>query len=403
MLRRVRRLPTTVVSFGMQKERLLRLHRFGPSSSRSKDYDDDTMTMTMTMTMIALSSSSSSSSHVDPTTLRGVAKADEKNDDDDDDDSWCIVAGHNASSSSKSSKSSSSSSQPSLLKSSFKKCILLYVTTFVRCFLPRDNVKNATTLSIITNTYSHYIQGETPTLHVQQSYGLKDKRQNLSIRVSSHLLKKKKKFPTTTKKKREIFKLSSSKSRKVFVVFVTRRDIIIENNPEEEEEDEDENEGVTTGLFLSLSLTFSLFLSSLVVRATTTTTTTTTTKKKKVGGVFKKMSSSRYDRQLRLWGERGQQALQNASVLVMDSGPTSAECAKNLILGGVARLTMCDAPERLVEERDAGNNFMVVKNALSRCGGKNNNNTITEETVEKKKREARWCANTCACSSRTWR
>ena len=119
-----------------------------------------------------------------------------------------------------------------------------------------------------------------------------------------------------------------------------------------------------------------------MVRATTTTTTT----KKKVLGVFKKMSSSRYDRQLRLWGERGQQALQNASVLVMDSGPTSAECAKNLILGGVARLTMCDAPERLVEERDAGNNFMVVKNALSRCGGKNNNNTITEETVERRKK-----------------
>ena len=89
---------------------------------------------------------------------------------------------------------------------------------------------------------------------------------------------------------------------------------------------------------------------------------------------------------MRLWGERGQQALQNASVLVMDSGPTSAECAKNLILGGVARLTMCDAPERLVEERDAVINFMVVKKALSRCGGNNNNNTITEESVERRKK-----------------
>ena len=101
------------------------------------------------------------------------------------------------------------------------------------------------------------------------------------------------------------------------------------------------------------------------------------------------MSSSRYDRQMRLWGERGQQALQNASVLVMYSGPTSAECAKNLILGGVARLTMCDAPERLVEERDAGNNFMVVKNALSRCGGKNN--TITETVERRKKRGEMVC------------
>ena len=65
----MRRLSTTVVPFGMQKERrplsssssfgLLRLHRFGPSS-RSKDYDDDDS--------------------------RGVAKADKKIDDFDDDD-----------------------------------------------------------------------------------------------------------------------------------------------------------------------------------------------------------------------------------------------------------------------------------------------------------------------------
>ena len=67
----MRRLSTTVVPFGMQKERrplsssssfgLLRLHRFGPSS-RSKDYDDD------------------------DDDSRGVAKADKKIDDFDDDD-----------------------------------------------------------------------------------------------------------------------------------------------------------------------------------------------------------------------------------------------------------------------------------------------------------------------------
>ena len=67
----MRRLSTTVVPFGMQKERrplsssssfgLLRLHRFGPSS-RSKDDDDD------------------------DDDSRGVAKADKKIDDFDDDD-----------------------------------------------------------------------------------------------------------------------------------------------------------------------------------------------------------------------------------------------------------------------------------------------------------------------------
>jgi len=70
----VRRLSTTVVPFGMQKERrplsssssfgLLRLHRFGPSS-RSKDDDDD---------------------DDDDDDSRGVAKADKKIDDFDDDD-----------------------------------------------------------------------------------------------------------------------------------------------------------------------------------------------------------------------------------------------------------------------------------------------------------------------------
>ena len=67
----MRRLSSTVVPFGMQKERrplsssssfgLLRLHRFGPSS-RSKDDDDD------------------------DDDSRGVAKADKKIDDFDDDD-----------------------------------------------------------------------------------------------------------------------------------------------------------------------------------------------------------------------------------------------------------------------------------------------------------------------------
>ena len=72
----MRRLSTTVVPFGMQKERrplsssssfgLLRLHRFGPSS-RSKDYDDD-------------------DDDDDDDDSRGVAKADKKIDDFDDDD-----------------------------------------------------------------------------------------------------------------------------------------------------------------------------------------------------------------------------------------------------------------------------------------------------------------------------
>ncbi len=71
------------------------------------------------------------------------------------------------------------------------------------------------------------------------------------------------------------------------------------------------------------------------------------------------MSSTRYDRQMRLWGENGQKLLSSAKILVLDAGATSAEAAKNLILGGISQLTMCDSPKRMVEERDLGNNFMT--------------------------------------------
>ena len=87
---------------------------------------------------------------------------------------------------------------------------------------------------------------------------------------------------------------------------------------------------------------------------TTTTTTTSTNEKKK-----KASSTTRYDRQMRLWGERGQQLLHRSKILVLDSGPTSAEMAKNLILGGICALTMCDSGARRVQERDLGNNFMT--------------------------------------------
>lgn len=85
------------------------------------------------------------------------------------------------------------------------------------------------------------------------------------------------------------------------------------------------------------------------------TTTTSNNEKKKTTS----SSTTRYDRQMRLWGERGQQLLHQSRILVLDSGPTSAEMAKNLILGGICALTMCDSGARRVQERDLGNNFMT--------------------------------------------
>lgn len=42
----------------------------------------------------------------------------------------------------------------------------------------------------------------------------------------------------------------------------------------------------------------------------------------------------RYDRQLRLWGQQGQDGLQAARIGVLHSSATSAEVLKNLVLPG---------------------------------------------------------------------
>ncbi|KAG2260324.1 hypothetical protein Bca52824_079618 [Brassica carinata] len=43
---------------------------------------------------------------------------------------------------------------------------------------------------------------------------------------------------------------------------------------------------------------------------------------------------TKYDRQLRIWGELGQAALEEASICLLNCGPTGSEALKNLVLGG---------------------------------------------------------------------
>jgi len=53
-------------------------------------------------------------------------------------------------------------------------------------------------------------------------------------------------------------------------------------------------------------------------------------------------SSKRYDRQLRVWGPQGQEALGQASVAVLGSGPAASEALKNLVLGGIGSFVVVD-------------------------------------------------------------
>ncbi|CAH2059795.1 unnamed protein product [Thlaspi arvense] len=66
---------------------------------------------------------------------------------------------------------------------------------------------------------------------------------------------------------------------------------------------------------------------------------------------------TKYDRQLRIWGESGQAALENASICLLNCGPTGSEALKNLVLGGIGSITIVDGSK--VEIGDLGNNFMV--------------------------------------------
>jgi len=65
----------------------------------------------------------------------------------------------------------------------------------------------------------------------------------------------------------------------------------------------------------------------------------------------------RYDRQLRLWGEHGQHAMEECSICLINGSATGTETLKNLVLPGIGSFTVVDGAE--VTERDLGNNFFL--------------------------------------------
>jgi len=72
----------------------------------------------------------------------------------------------------------------------------------------------------------------------------------------------------------------------------------------------------------------------------------------------------KYDRQLRLWGASGQQALEDAHILLINSGSgvTGVETLKNLVLPGIGNYTILDSA--LVSEADLGVNFFLDESAI---------------------------------------
>jgi len=72
----------------------------------------------------------------------------------------------------------------------------------------------------------------------------------------------------------------------------------------------------------------------------------------------------KYDRQLRLWGQDGQSALEKARVCLIGAGAVGSETVKNLVLPGIGHFTVVDG--QTVSARDLGNNFFVEKSSIGK-------------------------------------
>ncbi|CAJ0596817.1 unnamed protein product [Cylicocyclus nassatus] len=76
------------------------------------------------------------------------------------------------------------------------------------------------------------------------------------------------------------------------------------------------------------------------------------------------MDEVRYDRQLRLWGEEGQNSIARTSVCVLGSSALGTEILKNLVLAGVH--SVCIVDSAFVQTPDLGQNFFLKKSDIGR-------------------------------------
>ncbi|XP_060767074.1 NEDD8-activating enzyme E1 regulatory subunit isoform X1 [Neoarius graeffei] len=78
----------------------------------------------------------------------------------------------------------------------------------------------------------------------------------------------------------------------------------------------------------------------------------------------KSSKEQRYDRQLRLWGDHGQDALESAHVCLINATATGTEILKNLVLPGIGAFTIVDGHR--VSGEDVGNNFFLSSDNIGK-------------------------------------
>jgi amyloid beta precursor protein binding protein 1 len=74
-------------------------------------------------------------------------------------------------------------------------------------------------------------------------------------------------------------------------------------------------------------------------------------------------TNDKYDRQLRLWGARGQRALGDTCVVLVGATAAGTETLKNLVLPGIG--SFCVVDDALVTKQDASSNFFIPDNDTS--------------------------------------
>ncbi|KAG7358371.1 UBA/THIF-type NAD/FAD binding protein [Nitzschia inconspicua] len=73
-------------------------------------------------------------------------------------------------------------------------------------------------------------------------------------------------------------------------------------------------------------------------------------------------TDNKYDRQLRLWGAKGQQALGDTHVILVGASAAGTETLKNLVLPGIGSFVVVDSGT--VTSQDASSNFFLPQSAV---------------------------------------
>ncbi|TWW67939.1 NEDD8-activating enzyme E1 regulatory subunit APP-BP1 [Takifugu flavidus] len=82
----------------------------------------------------------------------------------------------------------------------------------------------------------------------------------------------------------------------------------------------------------------------------------------------KASKEQKYDRQLRLWGDHGQESLENSHVCLINATATGTEILKNLVLPGIGAFTIVDG--HVVTGEDVGNNFFLSNSSIGKSPDK---------------------------------